>query len=89
MSKEFEAKAIEYHRLPRPGKIEVVRQLSLRGGQPSSNAPRVGMIPPGTVLDYAGWTPAGEAVNGNAHWYQDADGNYFWAGGTAAPTPGA
>ena len=46
-------------------------------------------FPPGTVLDYDGWTSNGEAVDGNAYWYKDLDGNYFWAGGTVVPTPGA
>ena len=74
---------------PRVGRIEVLKPLSLRRGRPSVSVPRARMIPPGTVLEYVGWTPGGETVDGNSHWYEDADGNYFWAGGTAAPAPGS
>lgn len=71
----------------RSGRIEVFRPLSIRGEQPTTGARRVRVILPGTVLDYVGWTTGGEAVNGNAHWYKDHDGNYFWAGGTAVVQP--
>ncbi len=73
----------------RAGTVQVLKPLSLRDGEPTASARRVRVIQPGAVLEHVGWTTRGEAVGGNAHWYQDLDGNYFWAGGTAAPAPGA
>ena len=29
----------------------------------------------------------GEQVDGNANWYRDVQGNYFWAGATDTPEP--
>lgn len=69
------------------GTVTAVRNLNIREGAPSSLAPVARLAAAGTALAYTGWTSSGESVHGNAHWYQDGDGNYFWAGGTSAPTP--
>ncbi len=70
------------------GRIEITERLNIRQGRPSTRARRLGTMPAGTVVEYSGWTRGGEEVDGNGHWYKDLDGNYFWAGGTAEPTPG-
>ncbi len=41
----------------------------------------------GTTLEYIAWVSNGQTVNGNSHWYRNAAGNYFWAGGTTKPVP--
>ena len=62
--------------------------LNIRRLWPSSAADWLGSVPPGVPLAYTGFT-TGESVAGNANWYRDPDGNYFWAGGTDHPDPGA
>jgi len=69
------------------GTVTTTRDLNIRLGAPTALADRVRLVPKGTQLNYIGWTSNGESVNGNAHWYQDRDGNFFWAGGTSAPVP--
>jgi N-acetylmuramoyl-L-alanine amidase len=64
-------------------------KLNLRRMAPTSHAERVSSVEAGTALPYAGWTSAGESIHGNAHWYRDADENFFWAGATENPIPGA
>ena len=69
------------------GTVTTMRDLNVRLGAASSMAARVRLVPKGTSLAYTGWTSNGESVHGNAHWYHDRDGNFFWAGGTSAAVP--
>jgi len=71
----------------RTGTVATTRALNIRLGAPSSLADRARLVQKGTELTYIGWTSNGESVHGNAHWYQDRDGNFFWAGGTSSPVP--
>jgi N-acetylmuramoyl-L-alanine amidase len=73
--------------IDRHGTVMTTRDLNIRLGAPSSLAARVRLVGRGTTLHYTGWTSNGESVHGNAHWYRDRDGDYFWAGGTSAPFP--
>jgi len=43
-------------------------------------APIVQAIGPETSLTCKS-SVNGESINGNAKWYKDVDGNYFWSGG--------
>lgn len=63
-------------------------RLNVRKGAPTTEANIARTIPAGTALRYVGWTSNGLNVNGNAHWYKDKDGNYFWAGATERTIPG-
>jgi N-acetylmuramoyl-L-alanine amidase len=71
-----------------PGSVATRTRLNIRLGAPSATAAIVRTAAAGEILPYAGWTSNGESVHGNAHWYADAAGNYFWAGGTEQPIPG-
>jgi N-acetyl-anhydromuramyl-L-alanine amidase AmpD len=59
----------------------------LRLGSPSTDAPVAHLIPAGADVIVSEITDAGEAINGNAHWYGDGTGNYLWAGATNVPRP--
>lgn len=63
------------------GVAVAIARLSVRRGQPSRRAELVRVAPVGTSLPYEGWVTDGEPVNGNATWYRDASGDYFWSGG--------
>lgn len=66
------------------GTVQVAAKLNVRKGRPSRMADVVQVATPGTALSYLGWVTDGEPVNGNAKWYFDANGNYFWSGATVA-----
>lgn len=66
------------------GTVQVSVKLNIRKGKPSRLADIVQVVMPGTRLSYAGWVTAGEPVNGNAKWFFDANGNYFWSGATVS-----
>jgi N-acetylmuramoyl-L-alanine amidase len=68
------------------GNVQVTVKLNLRKGRPSRLADIAQVVVPGTKLPYAGWTLDGEPVNGNAKWFFDSNGNYFWSGATVTVT---
>jgi hypothetical protein len=63
------------------GTVTATVRLNLRQGTPSTRAPIVQVVSAGDTVSYVGFTEEGEPVNGNPHWYQDANGNFFWGGG--------
>jgi len=71
-----------------PGVTTARTTLNIRLGAPTSAAEKVRTMAAGALLPFSGWTSSGQSVHGNAHWYRDADGNYFWAGATDQPVPG-
>jgi N-acetyl-anhydromuramyl-L-alanine amidase AmpD len=77
-----------YNFVPHPGTVRARTRLNLRRGAPTTAADAARTVDAGTPLDFTGWTSSGMSVNGNQHWYRDADGNFFWAGGTEEPVPG-
>ncbi len=77
-----------YNFIEQSGATRARAALNLRRGVPTTHADVVSTVPAGTQLSYAGWTSNGQNVNGNAHWYRDGAGNYFWAGATEDPVPG-
>ncbi len=80
--------ASETNLVRQAGTVTAASALKVRRGAPSTLAAVARTAPAGSTLRFAGWTSNGELVHGNAHWYADDAGNYFWAGATSAPTPG-
>lgn len=78
-------KAYNFH--ASQGSVHAKSDLNIRKGAPTTEAGKR-TVKAGTRLDYVGWTSNGQSVNGNSHWYRDANGDYFWAGATDRPTPG-
>jgi N-acetylmuramoyl-L-alanine amidase len=72
----------------KPGIVKTCIDVNIRQQAPTTAAPVVRAVKNGKKLSYQGWTSNGLTVNGNAHWYKDSDGNYFWAGATERPIPG-
>jgi hypothetical protein len=77
-----------YNFHPQGGTVRARTDLNVRKGAPTTAAPIKRTASAGSLLNYVGWTSNGLAVNGNSHWYRNADGDYFWAGATERPTPG-
>jgi N-acetylmuramoyl-L-alanine amidase len=70
------------------GSATAKADLNIRTAAPTTAAAKKRVATAGSVLQYVGWTSNGLTVNGNSHWYRDANGDYFWAGATDKPTPG-
>lgn len=66
----------------------VIAALRIRAGAPSTTAPRVGAYPVGATI-YPEGQVEGEAVAGNASWFQLPEGRFVWAGGCAAAPAGS
>lgn len=75
------AQAPELNTTVQSGRVKVIAKLNIRQGKPSTKAPVVQLVSAGATLNYVGVVSNGESVNGNAEWYQDLNGNYFWSGG--------
>lgn len=88
MVKEIQQSSATFNFVKRPGIVKVRVDLNIRRLAPTIAAPVARTITRGKLLKYQGWTSNGLTVNGNAHWYKAADGNYFWAGATERPIPG-
>ena len=88
MAREEALDETVYNFVPDRGRVRTRVNLKVRKGAPTTTAASVRTVPGGTELEYEGWTSNGLSVNANAHWYRDAEGNYFWAGGTERPIPG-
>jgi N-acetylmuramoyl-L-alanine amidase len=67
--------------------VTTTRKVNLRRGKPSTTAPVLRVIQPHVEFAVRG-SEIGESVDGNANWYADVQGNYFWAGATDKPHPG-
>jgi N-acetylmuramoyl-L-alanine amidase CwlA len=66
--------------------VRTTRKVNLRHGKPSTTAQVLRVIPPHTDIVVCKFE-IGEQVDGNANWYADVQGNYFWAGATDTPDP--
>lgn len=62
------------------GEVLARARLNIRKAAPNRRADVIQVVSAGTVLPYGGYTSAGEPVNGNAKWYRDPNGNFFWSG---------
>jgi N-acetylmuramoyl-L-alanine amidase len=63
------------------GTVKVKIKLNIRKGKPDTKSSVVAVANAGAILSYSGMVKNGESVNGNAVWYKDANGNFFWSGG--------
>ena len=88
MANDIHQSPATFNFVKKPGIVQTRVDLNIREKAPTSAAPLVRTVKSGRKLPYQGWTSNGLTVNGNAHRYKDADGNYFWAGATAQPIPG-
>ncbi len=66
--------------------IRTLRSVKLRKAKPAMTAQLVRVIPAFTDMVIISFE-TGDRIEGNAYWYVDAQGNYFWAGATNAPDP--
>ena len=55
-------------------------RLNIRKDGPSIKAPVYHTVEPGTDLSWVA-SVNGDSINGNAKWYKDREGNFFWSGG--------
>ncbi len=67
--------------IQQPGEATASVRLNIRKGAPNTRAPIHQTVQRGTILPYVGIVEEGEPVNGNAVWYADDNGNFFWSGG--------
>jgi len=72
-----------------PPRVMTIAKANLRRQAPSTSAPISSVIPAQTAIEPAGFTTSGEAVNGNACWYETPAHDYLWAGATDRPNPTA
>lgn len=72
----------QWNETTQSGQVTVATRLNIRKGAPSTRADVYQIVSPGVQLTYVSVINNGEPVNGNSVWYKDANGNYFWSGGT-------
>jgi N-acetyl-anhydromuramyl-L-alanine amidase AmpD len=70
-----------------PAEVTAISNLNVRAGLPHTTAPVRRVVTVGTVLPVAGFTAVGQTIGSNSFWYQDAAGDFFWAGNTDRPNP--
>ncbi len=88
LANDQEAEVSSYNFVDDPDVTHARSTLRIRNQFPTTAAAIDRNALAGHELAYIGWTSNGQAIDGNSHWYKDADGNYFWAGGTSRPIPG-
>jgi subtilisin family serine protease len=62
-------------------KVTVTKNLNVRVGKPSVNAPCYQYIAPGSILEVDGNLYKGDIFDGIDTWMKDEAGNYYWSGG--------
>ncbi|MBA4410622.1 MAG: peptidoglycan recognition family protein [Bacteroidota bacterium] len=72
--------ADEYAFTSNPGTGKVLHRLNIRKGAPTTKADVIEIASPGATVAYTGFIKNGEPVNGNAKWFKNEAGNYFWSG---------
>lgn len=66
--------------------VNVVTNVRVRSGSPSTMSPVLTILRPGTSL-LPRKNVTGDSVQGNPNWYMLADGSFIWAGATDRPNP--
>lgn len=66
------------------GEARALVRINVRRGYPGRLSPIARTLEPGARARYVAVVENGEPVNGNARWYRDAEGNFFWSGGVEA-----
>lgn len=79
--------AKEYTLSPEKGSAYVTSDLNVREGAPSGKSAVVKVAKPGERLDYVGFVSDGDTVGGNAKWFLDTKGDFFWSGNTTTTKP--
>jgi len=74
-------KAQTYNFTASPGTATILHKVNIRKGEPATKSDIVQIVSAGSSIDYTGYVSDGEAVNGNAKWFKNDAGNYFWSGG--------
>ncbi len=87
LARQLAGQPASYNLINLSGSATVSRNVNIRSQAPSTTAQVVKMVTANTTLSFVGFTSNGENVQGNAHWYKMADGNFFWAGATDKPIP--
>lgn len=64
-------------------KVTVTKNLNVRVGSPSLNAPTYQYLAPGSELEVDGTLYNGDPYDGIDTWYKDKAGNYYWSGGVS------
>ena len=64
---------------PQVGAVRAIARLNVRSGSPSTVAPILRKVEPGTDLAVAG-VAKGETFRGNDQWYAGDGGSFFWSG---------
>jgi N-acetyl-anhydromuramyl-L-alanine amidase AmpD len=72
-------------RTPAAQEVKLITRVNLRR-QPSLAAPVIRTLAAGETVGVAGFAD-GDTVSGNAHWFINPEGYYFWAGATDNPAP--
>lgn len=62
----------------------VIKYLNARKGNPGVNAPVTGILSPGTIIELNANLFRGDCIDGNADWYADFAGNFYWSGGISS-----
>lgn len=69
-------------RIVENGTVITTVRLNIRKGSPSTRGNIHQTVPRGTNLSYVAKIKNGQPVNANSIWFEDANGNFFWSGGT-------
>jgi subtilisin family serine protease len=67
-------------------KVTVTKNLNVRVGKPSVNAPTHQYLTPGSVIKTDGQLYKGDPYDGIDTWVKDEAGNYYWSGGVKKST---
>jgi hypothetical protein len=63
-----------------PGSGKILHRLNVRKNEPTTKTDVVEIVNPGSTITYSGFATNGQPVNGNAKWFKNEAGNYFWSG---------
>src|SRR2546429_6361968 len=66
--------------------VELVGNTNVRQA-PTRTSPIARVLRASDFVVMAGYTTAGENIQGNSSWYFTQDGKYIWAGATTRPNP--
>ncbi len=69
------------------GQAVATMRINIREGAPSTRAAVCQVVDAGAKLNYVAVVTNGEKINGNPEWFKDANGRYFWSGGTNMANP--
>ncbi len=73
--------------IPHNTELQILQTVNVRFQQPTTSARIVRVLPPTSRATAVAYTISGERIDDNPNWYQDAEGNYLWAGATDLPHP--